>query len=220
MRKIDMEGKRFTRLLVLSESGRDKWGQVLWSCICDCGKEVITQGINLRKERVKSCGCYSLDMHRDRFKTHGLSNTPTHKIWRGIIARCYNTSHTSYERYGAIGVTVCDRWLEPDGKGFLNFLEDMGERPDGMELNRTQGAKVYSKDNCEWVNLSLQAYDKGRSVANTSGRTGVAWDRDSEMWCAQLNKEGKVYKKRFKNFEEACKYREMLELEHYGFTKE
>ena len=84
MRKIDMEGKRFTRLLVLSESGRDKWGQVLWNCICDCGKEVITQGINLRKERVKSCGCYSLDMHRDRFKTHGLSNTPTHK-YGGVL---------------------------------------------------------------------------------------------------------------------------------------
>ena len=66
--------------------------------------------------------------------------------------------------------------------------------------------------------VNLQAYDKGRRKTNTSGKTGVNWDKDSEMWCAQINKEGKVYKKRFKDFKDACEYREKLELEHYGFT--
>lgn len=220
MRKIDILGKRFERLEVVEEYGKDKWGQIVWRCICDCGKEVFSGGSNLRRGKVKSCGCYSRDMHKDKFKLHGLYGTPTYNIWKGVVNRCYQKSHTSYCRYGAVGVTVCDRWLEPDGKGFLNFLEDMGERPEGMELNRTHGAKVYCKENCEWVGLSLQAYDKGMSVANTSGRTGVNWDKHAEMWCAQLNKEGKVYKKRFKEFEDACRYREMLELEHFGFTKE
>lgn len=220
MRKIEMIGLRFERLLVIAEDGRNKSRTIKWKCICDCGNEVSTEGGNLRYGRVKSCGCYSRDIHKNDFRTHGMYRTPTYKIWKGVISRCYQISHTSYKRYGAVGVTVCDRWREPDGKGFLNFLEDMGERPTDLELNRKQGAKIYCKENCEWVNLSLQAYDKGKSVANTSGRTGVNWDRDSDMWCAQLNKEGKVYKKRFLNFEDACAYREQLELQHFGFTKQ
>lgn len=219
-KKIDLTGKEFSNLKVLSEAGRDKHGQVMWNCLCSCGTEFATCGGSLRNGHTKSCGCVGREKIGKVNFFHGLYGTPLHKIWRGMISRCYVTSHTSYTRYGAVGVTVCKRWREPEGKGLLNFMEDMGERPEGYQINRKGAAKEYSKENCEWVNLSVQAFDKGRSAVNTSGRTGVNFDIDCGLWTAQLNKEGKVYKKRFKSFEEACKYREQLELEHFGFTKE
>lgn len=220
MRKIDLVGKVFERLTVISEAGRDSWGQVLWLCKCECGNDVTTAGGNLRGSKTKSCGCLGKEHIGKVNLFHGLYGSPMHKIWRGMIARCYSKSHTSYPRYGAIGVFVCDRWREPKGQGLLNFMEDMGERPEGYQLNRKGAAKEYNKENCEWVNLSVQAYDKGMLCTNTSGRTGVNFDIDCQLWTAQLNKEGKVYKKRFATFEEACRYREQLELEHFGFTKE
>jgi len=219
-KKIDLTGQEFYRVKVISEGGRDKHGQVRWNCLCSCGKEFTTNSANLRNGHTKSCGCLTREKIGKVNFFHGLSGTPMHKTWSGMISRCYVTSHTSYPRYGAVGVFVCDHWREPDGQGFLNFMEDMGERPDGYQINRKGAAKEYSKENCEWVNLSLQAYDKGMSVVNTSGRTGVNFDIDCQLWTAQLNKEGKVYKKRFASFEAACQYREALELEHFGFTKE
>jgi hypothetical protein len=67
----------------------------------------------------------------------------TYNSWRGMIERC------KPERpYGKRGVTVCDRW-----RVFANFLEDMGERPKGKELDRKNPLGSYCLDNCCWRRL-------------------------------------------------------------------
>jgi len=62
VRKIDLTGKRFHRLIVLEESGRDKWCKILWLCRCDCGTEKIICGESLKSGKTKSCGCFSLEI--------------------------------------------------------------------------------------------------------------------------------------------------------------
>lgn len=47
----------------------------------------------------------------------------------------------------------------------------------------------------------------------------MSYDKETGKWFAAISKEGVVYRKRFLTFEEACEYREMLEIEHYGFAK-
>ena len=54
---IDMTGKRFGRLLVLSRSRTEKRGHVHWDTICDCGNEMVVSGGNLRSGHTRSCGC-------------------------------------------------------------------------------------------------------------------------------------------------------------------
>jgi hypothetical protein len=214
-KKIDETGNVYGRLTVVEDDGLDKNGQYLWECLCECGKIKSIPGGALRRGLVVSCGCYNNEIRGKASITHGMSNTKIYKIWLGIISRCENHGHTSYPRYGAVGVSVCKEWRE----SFEAFYADMGDIPDGCEINRKRAANQYSKENCEWVSLSVQAYDKGMLCTNTSGRTGVNFDIDAGLWTAQLNKDGKVYKKRFTSFEDACKYRESLELEHFGFTK-
>lgn len=60
----DLTGQRFGRLTVLSEYGRDKSRSILWLCKCECGKEHIVTGSNLRNKQVKSCGCLLLDFNK------------------------------------------------------------------------------------------------------------------------------------------------------------
>jgi len=54
---IDEIGNHYGRLKVLEEAGRDRWGDVLWLCQCECGNTTIVNGNSLRKGNTKSCGC-------------------------------------------------------------------------------------------------------------------------------------------------------------------
>lgn len=99
--------------------------------------------------------------HPSRLK-HGQSKrnesdaTPTYMSWNGMITRCYRKAHHNYERYGGRGIKVCDRWRHSFGA----FLEDMGARPTGLTLNRTDNDGDYEPGNCEWADAVEQATNR------------------------------------------------------------
>jgi hypothetical protein len=76
-----------------------------------------------------------------------------------MIQRCTDPGASGYERYGGAGITVCERWLK-----FENFLEDMGERPEGTTLDRQENDKGYSKENCQWSTRREQARNRNTNV--------------------------------------------------------
>ncbi len=86
---------------------------------------------------------------------HSRSNpagfaTPTYCSWQHMIRRCRDPKESGYERYGAVGVVVCGRWLGEDG--FANFLADMGERPEGATIDRFPNQSGnYEPGNCRWA---------------------------------------------------------------------
>lgn len=57
----DLSNLKFGKLTVINmaETKKDKNGNNIycWNCVCDCGKQVIVSGINLRNGTTKSCGC-------------------------------------------------------------------------------------------------------------------------------------------------------------------
>jgi len=57
MKKIDLTGQRFGRLMVLKEVGRTKGRHVRWLCQCDCGGTTTGSGSDLRRGHINSCGC-------------------------------------------------------------------------------------------------------------------------------------------------------------------
>ena len=143
MRLIDVLNQRFGRLVVQQRIvGK-------WRCLCDCGNVKDARGCDLQSGQIRSCGCLHREVCGNLHRSHGHSvnweHTPTYHSWHAMKQRCLNPNSTHYNRYGGRGITVCNRW-----KYFLNFLHDMGERPEGKELSRIDEAQGYEPGNVVW----------------------------------------------------------------------
>lgn len=80
-----------------------------------------------------------------------------------IKARCLRPSDKDYVRYGAKGITVCDRWRfgEEGLTGFECFLADMGKPLfEKASIDRIDSTKGYSPDNCRWADATQQGNNR------------------------------------------------------------
>ena len=102
-----------------------------------------------------------------RNTTHGKCKSRAYTSWRGMIERCSNPNNNHYKNYGGAGVTVCDEW-----KRFENFYASMGDRPDGMTLDRINPHGNYEPSNCRWADEKTQTENKrDRRVVTFKGVT-------------------------------------------------
>lgn len=186
-----------------------------WLARCECGTEVKILGYNLKgKSPTQSCGCYHKDRIIETKSTHGMTDSREYKSWCSMLERCLNSNSKSFEKYGLDDVKVCPTWVG----NFEQFYEDMGPRPEGTTLNRINGAKLYSKDTCEWATLSIQAYDQRLKKTNTSGKTGVSENKDGKL-VAYIDCDKRIHLGTFKTFEEALQARQEAEIKYFGWNK-
>ena len=83
--------------------------------------------------------------------------------WQNMKARCHQPTNKDYHRYGAVGITVCDRWRygEHGTSGFVLFLQDMGPPPfDGASLDRIDPTQGYTPNNVRWATMEEQTANK------------------------------------------------------------
>lgn len=185
---------------------------------CECGNEKQVRRNHLTSSRVVSCGCYNLSLliGGSRNHKHGMAGSAIYHSWSAMKARCYNPNESSYKNYGGRGITVCDRWLE----SFENFYEDMGERPDGMTLERVNVDGNYCKENCVWASKTQQCFNRRKFKDKSSQYVGVNWDNWKEKWTATLKKNREtVFKKDFLTEEAAARAYDDACFEHYGVRK-
>jgi hypothetical protein len=70
MKRIDIAGQRFGRLVALSYR-MDQNNRAVWTLICDCGKKIERPLSYIRNGGTRSCGCLRKDQGQLRRKPHG-----------------------------------------------------------------------------------------------------------------------------------------------------
>ena len=108
--------------------------------------------------------------------------TPTRMAWKAMKRRCTDKGQDAYPFYGGRGITYCSRW-----ELYGNFLEDMGEKPEGTSLDRINNDGNYTPDNCRWAEREVQAYNKRTYSSNKTGIKGVAWHERDRRWIVRIS---------------------------------
>ena len=171
----DLVGQRFSMWVVLEFAGKADATHKLWKCRCDCGHIKKVYEFSLRDGTSRSCGHGMAEAARKRLTTHGHSRSVTgrksrtYATWTSMKYRCDNPRLREYPNYGGRGITYDDRW-----KDFFTFLDDMGERPEGMTLDRIDNNLGYSKENCRWATKKQQQWNRRKTIQVPDGGETVS----------------------------------------------
>ena len=145
------------------------------------------------------------------------SRTRLYSIWGNMWTRCTNNNSTYYHKYGAKGIEV-----DPDWKDFEVFKSwsELNRYEDSLEIDRIDNQKGYNPENCRWVDLFTQAYNKGMYESNTSGTTGVNWISRDNKWQSRISVKGRrISLGMYKSLDDAIKARQEAEIKYYGELK-
>lgn len=156
-----------------------KGHNVVFECLCQCGRSFTALASNIISGNTKSCGCHRRAVSSAKARKHGLSDAALYGLWSNMMRRCYDEKNEAFKNYGARGILVCERW-----HNFANFYADMGERPKGKSLERKNNSEGYSPENCAWVTRQEQARNTRanvRIVINGESRLLVEWAELSNL---------------------------------------
>ncbi len=106
-----------------------------------------------------------------------------YKSWVRMKDRCYNKNYIQYKDYGGRGIKVCDQWLH-DYNEFINYI---GKKPtNNHSLDRIDNEKNYEPGNVRWATKTEQVNNRRMFKNNTSGVTGVYFNKRCNKWCSKI----------------------------------
>lgn len=154
----NMVGKKFNRWTILEVLGVEN-NRRYCKCQCECGtikKVLLTE---VKRGGSKSCGCLAKERHHK--EANGLSKSRIYNIYCYMKSRCYNKNNARYKNYGGRGIKICDEWLN----NFMNFYNwSMGNGyNDTLSIERIDVNGDYEPNNCKWITLQEQSYNKQNS---------------------------------------------------------
>ena len=107
-----------------------------------------------------------------------------YRVWIDMRRRCNNPGHPAFKWYGAKEITVCERW----NSSFLNFFGDMGEKPEGLSLDRIDVHGPYEPSNCRWATQTEQQRNRSNNKLTESDAQEIRRLRLTGMKLAHLSK--------------------------------
>lgn len=140
-----LEGRRFGKLVVISDVGRTKWQEVKWLCQCDCGNKAVVIASHLSKGQTRSCGCLSLkNKYSDKLMSTKLSLYNHYRIY--ARRRKHNYSFTlTFDEFYTITQQPCFYCGEPPRQRY--YLSHLRKEFIYNGLDRVDSSKGYEMGN-------------------------------------------------------------------------
>jgi len=156
------DGEKFGKLTIIRDCGlvyfpksRPK-RRVL--CKCECGKEKELTLADVKSGRITSCGCVLSQVTRERMTKHGMKHTRFYETFMGIKKRCNDINNKEYKNYGGRGI-------KNEFTSFEHFRDTMlSTYNDDLTIERKDVNGNYSPDNCKWIPMSEQSWNKRYSL--------------------------------------------------------
>jgi len=83
-------------------------------------------------------------------------------------------------------VTVCDEWL--NFQVFAKWYNEQSYKHDDLDKDiLSNGAKMYSPENCVLISRELNAFMANVHSNNTSGVVGVSWHKQHQKWITRIS---------------------------------
>lgn len=130
--------------------------------------------------------------------THGMSYTRFYHIWSQMKCRCKTKRLKDFAVYGAKGIIVEWKTFEEFKfdmyESYLKHCRDFTEK--NTSIDRIDGNKNYSKENCRWATSKEQSNNMSRNWMITfDGKTQTLI-----QWARQLGVHQKTLTYRIKNW--------------------
>ncbi len=219
---IDLTGQRFGRLTVIRrvEDHIQPSGKriIMWRCSCDCGNETVVSGSNLRKEHVKSCGCFNKKIVSERMKKYNIYD----------LSGEYGVGYTVKNEEFYFDIEDYDKikdyyWYKNDQGYLLAYTRNKTIRMhklfvNGRYIDHING-NVFDnrKSNLRPATKSQNGMNRGLQINNTVGVTGVYWHKKNNKWVAYITINRKnIYIGSFSILEDAVKARKEAEEKYFG----
>lgn len=172
-RKEVSVGDVFGDLVVIEVLPSTSAKDAAYICRCTlCGDDkVYVKHNNLISNSTTRCKKCSDAAIGKANSTHGMTNTRLYRKYRSIKSRCYREDNKDYINYGGRGIRMCDEWKNSFIE-FYNWAMSTGY-VDGLSIDRIDPDKNYCPENCRWVTMKEQSWNKQNTLRFADG-TSIA----------------------------------------------
>lgn len=217
----DLSGKRFGKLLVIGLAHAKDY-RTYWKCKCDCGNEYITSITHLKVGKSISCGCSRFETIKAKRSKNRFEESEGYMVGYTVDGKPFYFDKEDfgkvknyYWKIDANGYVTSTKRSDQSGVILLHRLV-MGF-PENKVVDHINHKKEWNvKSNLRVCSQQENTFNSKLSKNNTSGITGVTYNKKNKSWIAQLNKGDLRLSKSFKDINDAAEQRKKWEQQYFG----